>query len=394
MDLDELNRLIKDIESDRTERTESLGDNDKICQAICAFANDLPNYQKAGYFFIGVRDDGTPGNLIVTDKVLKDIANIRSDGNILPPPIMNVQKHTFEGKDVVVVEVFPSESPPVRYKGRVWIRIGPRRAIATLEEERRLSEKRIFGILPFDTQPILQSTLDDISIDLFQNEYLPYLVAPEALKENQRNVFEQMASLRFLAKSDGPPTVAGILVLGKDPQYWFPGAYVQFLRIEGKELIDPIKDQKKITGVLSQQLQDLNKLIRLNISIALEIPNTNSDIKIPDYPVNAIVQIIYNAVMHRTYEGTNAPVRFYWFSDRVEIQSPGGLYGRVTPETLRSTTDYRNPRIAEAMKVLGFVQRFGIGIQIADGELAKNGNPPLEFQFEPTYVQVTIRKRI
>ena len=58
------------------------------------------------------------------------------------------------------------------------------------------------------------------------------------------------------------------------------------------------------------------------------------------------------------------------------------------------TTDYRNPKIAESMKVMGFVQRFGVGLQIADKELGRNGNPPLEFQFEPTYVQVTIRKRI
>jgi len=394
MDLDELNRLIKDIESDRVERTVSLSDKEKICQAICAFANDLPNHQKPGYFFIGVSDDGTPSNLMVTDKVLREIADIRSSGNILPPPVMNVQKHTFEGKDVVIVEVFPSESPPVRYRGCVWIRVGSRRAIATLEEERRLSEKQISGSLPFDTRPVSGATIDDISIELFKNEYLPYAIAPEVIEDNQRSVFEQMASLRFLAKPDGPPTVVGILVVGKDPQYWFPGAYVQFLRIEGKELIDPIKDQKKITGVLSQQLRDLNELIRLNISTALEIPDASPDIKIPDYPVNAIVQIICNAVMHRTYEGTNAPVRFHWFSDRVEIQSPGGLYGRATPETIRSITDYRNPRIAEAMRILGFVQQFGIGIQIADRELARNGNPPLEFQFEPTYLHVTIRKRI
>ncbi|MDI6781096.1 MAG: ATP-binding protein [bacterium] len=393
MKKDELKILIKEIESDRVERKESISDKDKICQAICAFANDLPNHQKPGYIFIGVKDNGVMSNLTVTDEMLRELADIRSDGNILPFPVMNVQKHTFEEKDVAVVEVSPSQTPPVQYKGCVWIRVCPSRRRATPEEERRLAEKRISGNLPFDTQPVLGATADDISTGLFQNEYLPYAVAPEILEANQRTVFEQMTSVRFLQKPDGLPTVAGILVAGKDPQYWFPGAYVQFLRIEGKELTDAIKDQKEITGVLSQQLRALNELIRLNISIALEIPDTSPDIKIPDYPVNAIVQIICNAVMHRSYEGTNAPVRIHWFSNRIEIQNPGGLYGQVSPENFRSTTAYRNPRIAEAMKVLGFVQRFGIGIQIADKELDRNGNPPLEFQFEPEYVQVTIRKR-
>ncbi|MEW6608453.1 MAG: RNA-binding domain-containing protein [bacterium] len=393
MDLNELNRLIKDIESDRVERKESLSEKDKICQGICAFANDLPNHQKPGYIFIGVRDDGTLNNLSITDRMLRELGGIRTEGNILPPPMMNVQKHTFEGIEVAVVEVFPSESPPVRYKGCVWIRIGPRRATATLEEEKRLSEKRIYGNLPFDTRPISGATRNEISTGLFQNEYLPYAVAPEVIEDSQRTIFEQMTSLRFLTKPDGQPTVVGILVAGKDTQYWFPGAYVQFLRIEGTEITDSIKDQKEIRGVLSHQLRLLDDLIQLNISSVIEIPDYGTEIRTPDYPVKAIQQIIRNAVMHRTYEMTNAPVRFYWFADRIEIQSPGGLYGQVTPENIRATTDYRNPRIAEAMKTMGFVQHFGMGIQIADKELVRNGNPPLEFIFEPTYVQVTIRKR-
>ena len=100
-----------------------------------------------------------------------------------------------------------------------------------------------------------------------------------------------------------------------------------------------------------------------------------------------------NAVMHRTYEGTNAPVRINWFTDRVEILSPGGLYGQVTPDNYERVSDYRNPVIAEAMKVLGYVERFGTGIARANAALRANGNPPAEFTFEPTHVLVTVRSR-
>lgn len=99
--------------------------------------------------------------------------------------------------------------------------------------------------------------------------------------------------------------------------------------------------------------------------------------------------------MHRSYENTNTPVRVYWFNDRIEIHNPGGPFGAVTVENFGrpGVTDYRNPNLADAMKVLGFVQRFGVGIATAQTELTKNGNPPAVFQVEPSNVLVTIRKK-
>jgi hypothetical protein len=78
---------------------------------------------------------------------------------------------------------------------------------------------------------------------------------------------------------------------------------------------------------------------------------------------------------------SNTPVRFYWFSDRIEIHSPGGLYGEVTENNYLTHSSYRNPIIAEAMKTLGYVNRFGYGIQRAQKLLSTNGNPPAEFTF-------------
>jgi ATP-dependent DNA helicase RecG len=116
----------------------------------------------------------------------------------------------------------------------------------------------------------------------------------------------------------------------------------------------------------------------------------------PDYPIVALQQIVRNAILHRSYENTNAPVRLYWFMDRVEIQSPGGPYGQVTKQNFGTSGayDYRNPNLAAVMKDLGYVQRFGVGIAQARRELEKNGNPPLEFQVEDSYVAAIIRRRL
>lgn len=99
--------------------------------------------------------------------------------------------------------------------------------------------------------------------------------------------------------------------------------------------------------------------------------------------------------MHRAYEGTNAPVRVYWFEDRIEIHNPGGPYGVVTALNFGQpgVTDYRNPHLAEAMKVLGFVQRFGVGIATAHRELQRNGNPPARFEVQPTAVLALVRRQ-
>lgn len=396
MDDRELEILLNDLESDRVERKASDSDRDKICQAICAFANDLPNHQQPGILFIGVNDAGKCVNLPITNDLLCTLAAIRSEGNILPFPIMTVQKRTLKGCELAVVMMDPSDAPPVRYRGMVWVRVGPRRAMATAEEERRLTEKRRSRDLPFDLRPISSSTLEDLDFDLFRRVYLPSSLPAEILGQNQRSIEQQLASLRLMTVGPGgTPTVLGLLAMGKDPRQFFPGAYIQFLRIEGTKLTDPIKDQKEIDGPLPDLLRMLDETFQAHISIATDITAQPIEIHHPDYPIVALQQLARNAVLHRNYEGTNAPSRIYWFSDRVEIISPGGPYGQVTRKNFGSpgVTDYRNPYLAEVMKNLGYVQRFGIGIQLARTELEKNGNPPLEFIIEDTHVLVIVRRQ-
>ncbi len=392
----ELEVLLNDIESDRVERKASISDRNVIRQAICAFANDLPNHQKAGVLFIGVHDSGRCANLAIDDKLLLTLSDMRSDGNILPFPSMIVQKRTIGGCELAVVIVEPSDAPPVRFNGRVWIRIGPRRATATAEEERRLAEKRRSKDLPFDLQPLPSASLDDLDLEIFRRVYLPSALANDILRENQRTVEQQLQSMRFLTVDLLPkPTILGVLVVSNDPRQFVPSAYIQFLRIEGIELTDPIKDQKEIGGPIPDLLRMLDEIFQVHISVATDITAQPIELRQPDYPIVALQQLGRNAVMHRTYEGTNAPVRITWFNNRIEIQNPGGPFGQVNRQNFGQPgiTDYRNPHLAEAMKNLGYVQRFGLGIALARQQLQKNGNPPLEFTVEDAHVLVTLKRK-
>lgn len=270
-----------------------------------------------------------------------------------------------------------------------------RRASATSEEERRLNEKRRARDLPFDLRPLPSATVADLNLEFFQQSYLPFVLSPEILEENQRSLTQQLASVRFTTpEPELCPTILGILVVGKEPKQFIPGHYVQFLRIDGLELADPIQDQKEINGSLLDILRLLDETLQINISTASDITSASLEIQQPDYPIEALRQFARNAVMHRSYEQTNAPVKVYWFSDRVEIQNPGGLFGQVNRDNFgRGATDYRNPHLAEVMKNLGYVQRFGFGIPTAKRALDKNGNPPPEFLLEESYTTVVIRRQ-
>lgn len=387
----ELRELLADLETDRVERTTSTTNTDKFCEAVCAFANDMPNYRQPGYLLIGVNDDGALSNLTVTDDLLQKLGGIRSDGNVLPQPRLNVAKFSFDGSDVAVVEVYPSDLPPVRYKGRIYIRVGPRKAIASEQEERVLTERRVALARSFDARPCYDAALDDIALGQF-DAYRREAVAADIILANRRTIEQQLASLRFYDLERACPTYAGILLFGKNPRFFLPGAYVQYLRLPGPRLTDVPEDQTEISGDLTTVLRELESRLRLLIETRLRPVSPLQEKLLPDYPPWALRELLMNAVMHRNYE-SNTPIRFYAFSDHIEIQNPGGLYGEATRENFPSRNSYRNPVIAEAMKSLGFVNRFGHGIQRAQLLLAENNNPPPEFEFDEHSFLVKVYRR-
>ena len=126
---EDIQELLHSTETYRVERTVSTGDMDKFQEAICAFANDMPGSRKKGYLILGAHDNGELSGLKVTDDLLKKIAAIRSNGNILPIPVMSVDRFTFPEGDLLVAEVSPSFDtalspsglyPSVSYVRKMW----------------------------------------------------------------------------------------------------------------------------------------------------------------------------------------------------------------------------------------------------------------------------------
>ena len=382
LEKEDIRVLLQEMESDRIERTVSIKDTDKFCQAICAFANDFPHSRKPGYLFIGVKDNGKLSGLKVTDELLLNISNIRSEGNILPQPAMSVDKYSFDEGDVVVVEVQPSKFPPVRYKGRIWIRTGPRKAVANETEELILIERRNSTYLTFDEHPVHNAKIEDLQLDIFRIMYLPKAVSPDILNNDKRDPRLQLASLHFYDLERDRPTVAGVLMFGKTPQYFMPGAYVQYVKFAGPKLSSDVLAEKIFEGNFIDMVWALDSFVKTIIIEQRPVRvSALTEKMIQNYPSWAIRELLMNAIMHRSYE-TNVGIKFYQFSDRLEIVNPGGLYGSARPDNFPYVNDYRNLILSGAMKVMGFVNKFNRGIETTQEYLKKNGNPPAVFDFD------------
>lgn len=379
---DEIQSLLADIESDRVERTVSTNNTDKFGQAICAFANDLPNHNLPRYLIIGA-DDKTGninGNVRITDQLLQNLGGIKTDGKLQPQVSMTVEKVSLQEGDVAVVTVQPCRFTPVRYEGRVWIRNGPRKCIASEEDERLLLEKRTSRMLTFDALPCIDATIEDLDLDAFKQIYLPKAFPEEILRTENRSIDQQLEALNFFSTRHKCPTYAGIIMFGKNPEKFLPGCYVQYVRFEGRNRAGRIKSEYKFSGNLVKILSQLDTFVDATISNRRPVPvsSLREEVRI-DYPHWATRELLMNAICHRDYEG-NGPVQFYQYDDRIEIMNPGGLYGKVTPDNFPYVNDYRNAVVAEGMKVLGFVNRYSRGVQTVQDELKANGNGAADFK--------------
>ncbi|MGM9853930.1 MAG: RNA-binding domain-containing protein [Muribaculaceae bacterium] len=394
---EEIQRLLNDIESDRVERTRATDKMDKFGEAICSFSNDLPDYQKPGYLIIGA-DDKT-GNVVpikITDALLKNIASIRTEGNIQPQPSMIVEKVDLEAGPVVAVEVQPAHFPPVKYKGKICVRVGPRRGVANEDDERKLFEKRASHVQTFDAMPCLDCSLADLDVMLFKQQYLPKAYPEDVLENDKRDVKYQLQSLGFYDMKHDCPTYAGILMFGNNVERRLPGAYVQYVRFNGVSRGAEIASDYKFSGNLMTILNQLDTFVSTSIAKRRPVPvSALREENIVDYPAWAIRELLMNAVCHRDYEG-NGPIQFYQYEDRIEILNPGGLYGKANPKNFPWVNDYRNGVIAEAMKVMGFVNRFSRGVQRVQEELMVNNNGEADFnlKLETAFlVKVSISKK-
>lgn len=205
----------------------------------------------------------------------------------------------------------------------------------------------------FDASPCLNARIDDLDIDYIKSSYLPKIFDADTIAEDTRDIREQLASIHLFDRANNCPTYAGIILFGKNPRYFLLGDYVQFVRFAGKDKSGEVLNERIFEGPLYKILPALESFVKIR-------------------------ELVMNACMHRDFQ-SNMPIRFYQFDDYVEIMNAGGLYGEARPENFPSVNDYRNPLVAEAMKVGKYVNKFNRGVARVQEMLKENGNSRAEF---------------
>jgi len=245
-------------------------------------------------------------------------------------------------------------------------------------------------------------TINRLKLDHFSKErVMEYLISLRQQKPNLANLDDNRVLETQGLVQNGQPTLAGILLLGEYPQEFFPQLSLTALVIPGHEMGDigsgneRFIDNKRIEGTLPQMLEQAMAFVNRNMATRTIIAEDGTRHDRGEYPLKAVREILLNAMIHRDYSihTENSPIRLILYADRLELENPGGLYGRITLDDLgKVAADTRNPYLAGAMEILLHTENRFSGIPTIRVELKKAGLPPPLFSDRRGIFKVTFTK--
>lgn len=243
-----------------------------------------------------------------------------------------------------------------------------------------------------DTNPVRGATAADLDPDLVR----AYLAARdrEAGRVPLAAGEDWTARLTELGygTGEGPawqPTVAGLLLFGRSPHLLLPQAQVKAARFRGRDVSGLIVDRAELGGPISALVEAAAAFVARNMRVGGAIAGLYRQ-DTPEYPLPAVREAITNAIAHRDYRLAGQKVLLRMFDDRLEVESPGGLAGPVTLETLETRRYSRNPRLAQAMYSLRLIEEMGTGIRRIRHELALLGSGTPTFASDRVSFRATL----
>lgn len=340
------------------------------------------------------------------------LASLCSD-RLMPPVRPSISIMSFEGANIVVAEI-PETAPMDKpcyladrgmYQGS-FIRTGDGDRLLSQYEIDRFVEERTQP--QHDLDPVESATLEDLDQGLIAGVLARQrLLHPRIFARLSDD--EALAALNVTTKvSDGRvvPTLAGLLALGTYPQHFFPRLTVTFACFPGvsKAEASGVKfvDSQSMAGPIPAVLLDTVAAVRRNMRVG-GVLEDGLRRDVPDYPLDAVREAVCNALMHRDYSplGRGAQVQVNMYADRLEVLSPGGLYGAVTVDTIGEvgSSSTRNQHLSALLETTpyedgGFVaENRGTGFSLIEAELAANGMRPPVVVDRPSMFSLTMWRR-
>lgn len=325
---------------------------------LSAFAN-----ASGGLIAIGIEDDGRITG--VSDEKENSFRQAAFD-NLQIPPLYRIEKVkcTLESGNMGFIMLFhitPSANDIIKLKnGEAYLRVGDTSRKLSAEQLAALEYSK--GIKSFESRIIDDATLDDLDQDLI-HQYTalldPAVSSPLDVLKGRGLIKEKAGNYAI--------TVAAILLFGKAPTQYLPGARVRFLRYEGvtAEVGSRLNLVKDITleKPLQQLLGEGQKLLASQMREFQQLGRDGVFKKIPEYPEFAWLEGLVNAVAHRDYSIQGDYIRITMFDDRIEFSSPGRLPSIVTVDNIQTTRFSRNPMIARVLSDFGWVRELNEGVK-------------------------------
>lgn len=343
-------------------------DPDLLAETMVAFAN-----ADGGSILLGVDDDGS-GVCPLSDAQI-DAAIEQASARCRPAivPERRVWSEQAIGA-VPVIRVPRGTRVYALADGRVFARAGSENRRLSGEAIRRLIAARAQG--DFEAEPVPGAGADALDPALVEAFVAAWRTADG---DPWSGTYAELLAEIGALTPDRRPTVAGMLLFGRDPGHWLPSSRARFVRYLGTS-DDPTQQavDAPITGPLVQVIDRLAETVREQLGA-----NAAS------YPARAVREALINALLHRDYRLRGADVEVRLYADRLEIHSPSGLPGFLSVEDLLSARYSRNPRLAWALHQWGYVPEPGRGIRRMCEQMAEQGRRPPEFEAAP--YRLTVR---
>jgi ATP-dependent DNA helicase RecG len=244
------------------------------------------------------------------------------------------------------------------------------------------------GVVHFEAQTPSGACLDDLDFELV-SQYILALGLPSGATPEE--VLHRRGCLRLEQGRNYSPTYAALLLFGKFPQQWLPGATILAARFSGSGLADQYLKQE-MRGTLPQQLRQADAFVRDQLRSLVRLDGL-AHTETGEFPFDAVRELLVNAVAHRDYNLQGDTIHINIFSDRLEVHSPGGLPGPVTLSNLLEARFSRNAVIVQVLSDLGFVERLGYGLDRVMAALREAGLRPPRFEETAGTFRVTLFAR-
>ncbi|NLO40408.1 MAG: AAA family ATPase [Ruminiclostridium sp.] len=388
----ELVSLINQIKQKRTEeqRIELKKADKGTPQRLYDILSSFSNQSGGGIIVFGIDEDNQYNVCGVYDP--KDLqVQVNNQAKQMTPvvrPLFTVAQ--YEGKVVVSAEIAECDiyEKPCFYTGAGRMKGS---CVRCGDSDEPMTEYEVYSYEVFkrgiqdELNPVERAELSDLD----SNRLTLYLAK---IKQEKRNLslLPEDKILKLQGITDGvKPTIAGMMVLGEYPQGFFPQLSITAMVIAGKEIGDlgqnqeRFIDNKRIEGTIPQMLEESISFVSRNMKVSTIINEEGKRVDLPEYPLKAIRELILNALVHRDYSihTVNSPIRIILYHNRLEVENPGGLYGRITIDNLgKVSADTRNPFISGALELLIDTENRFSGIPTVLNEMEQAGLYPPVFE--------------